>query len=246
MITSHFYAWHCMPAASFHPWPRLPTELKVEILRYYTYCDDPINHEHTYAINRLVSLHNTELVHLALEACKCTWLKDCAVADCQSDYTCNTFVLTTRTRASKDSTQLHLPPAMHRKSIKRLVFLMNTNIYDHADAKTFFLFVNDPWRFLFAPRAELFNSRRAHGTHWYNIHGCQLDFGSLDVFELRLPLQCVCWTRLLPFQILEQSLTKLRTKKIVVQLQVGPYPYQDCACANMIGAVVADIFRQAV
>jgi hypothetical protein len=35
-------------------------------------------------------------------------------------------------------------------------------------------------------------------------------------------------------------------KKIVVQVQVGPYPYQDCVFANRIGVVVVDIFRQAV
>lgn len=74
----------------------------------------------------------------------------------------------------------------------------------------------------------------------------QRDFGSLDVFELRLSLQCVYQTRPLPFRTPEQSETKLMAKKIVVQVQVGPYPYQDCVFANRIGVVVVDIFRQAV
>lgn len=82
------------------------------------------------------------------------------MADRRPDYTCNAFVIKIQTCAIEDSTILCFPPAIHRKANKRMAFLMDTKIYDHADARTFFLLANDPCRFLSAPKAELFNSRR--------------------------------------------------------------------------------------
>lgn len=61
----------------FHPWSRLPTELRGHILSHSVHSDNPItNRSHDLnmgsrfaALNALISTRNTELVSVALDTC---------------------------------------------------------------------------------------------------------------------------------------------------------------------------------
>lgn len=68
-----FRSRHRGPTAAFYPCRRVPTKLKLQVLRYTTYFNFPIDRNHPYRVQRCISLRNYELVQLALEACKCTW-----------------------------------------------------------------------------------------------------------------------------------------------------------------------------
>ena len=60
----------------FHPWPRLPAELKLEILQYAVARHEPICHSsHLFNLrasylSTLISVRNKELADLSLDACE--------------------------------------------------------------------------------------------------------------------------------------------------------------------------------
>lgn len=61
----------------FHPWPQLPTELKLEVLNHAVSQARPIDHNiHSLSFARkgplgtLVGTRNREIAQLSVEACK--------------------------------------------------------------------------------------------------------------------------------------------------------------------------------
>ena len=84
----------------FHPWPRLPTELKLEVLQYTLAQPDLITHSRhldnlrVCSLSPFISSRNKELAQLAIDACK-SKDQDYHIAETKRllDYKSNTFLI---------------------------------------------------------------------------------------------------------------------------------------------------------
>lgn len=123
---------------------------------------------------------------------------------------------------------------------------MHTNLYDAPDPLTLRLLANNPWNFLFAYTCGQRSTRERLQAQWERTRGWQLDFTTLQEFELQISHRCVCKEPAVPVHILEQSSTEMKAKKMMVKVQIDPFQYQQgCACASRTRRIVEDIFRRA-